>query len=47
MLSRLVITCPRSEEAPERSNPTSKEWWLRGEEGQEELLPIQGQEGWP
>ena len=29
----------------ERSNPRSKEWWLPGAGGPEELLHILGQEG--
>ena len=55
MLSRLVITCPRSEEAPERSNPTSKEQQLRGRRRAERSYStfqvrrgdlIQGKEQW-
>ena len=38
---------PEVRGGPKRSNPRSKDWWLRRtQEGREELLYVQGQEGW-
>ena len=41
----LVLYPPWSLDNGQTSTPTSKEWWLRVQEGREELLYVQGQEG--
>ena len=44
-VARKSYWTPRPGVVAERSNPTSKEQWLLAQEGREELLHIQDQEG--